>query len=148
MGTVNPCGRRRVGWRRVLASLVAVALCGVVTSGCTVAPVGECGGSLIVLFPALDLSAAPSASVWSNGFRYCKKAVPLDYAEYTREPREGACVLLRSGELAMPLNSDEPLTITVRLNLYGKPGPERTFVADLDDVLPDANGCRTQYVSF
>lgn len=108
----------------------------------------KCGGSLIVLFPALDLSASPSASVWINGFRFCKEATPLDYAEYTRNPRGAPCDLLRTGELIMPISSDDPVTITVRLNLHGKPGPERTFQVDLDDVEPDEKGCRVQYVSF
>ena len=148
MGTVNPCGRRRVGWRRVLASLVAVALSGVVTSGCTVAPMPKCGGRVVVLFPELDLTAEPSANAWVNGFRYCKEAVPLDYAEYTRERRGAGCALERSGVLVLPLIPDDPQTITIRLNLNGEPGPTRTFEVELGEVLPDTNGCRVQYVSF
>lgn len=131
-----------------MASLVAVALSGVVTSGCTMKDLPECGARLVVLFPALDFSAEPSASVWSNGFRYCKEAVPLDYAEYTRERRGSPCGLQRSGELVVPAYTEDPAMITVRSNLYGKPGPTQTFEADLEHVLPDANGCRVQYVSF
>ena len=148
MDTVNPRGRRRVGWRRVLASLVAVALSGVVASGCTVTDLPECGESLVILFPALDFGAAPSASLWSNGFRICKEAIPLDYTEYSKNPRGYPCRLRRSGELFIPLADGTELTITARLNLYGKPGPERAFEVDFGDVEPDANGCRTQYVSF
>ena len=127
-------------------SLVVAAVCGVVTLGCTVAPIEECGERVVVLFPALDLSAKPSASVWVGGFRYCKEAVPLDYIEYQRAPRGAPCGLRRSGELVIPVHSEAP--VTVRLNFGQNPGPTRTFEIDFDDREPDAFGCREQNVTF
>lgn len=127
-------------------SLEAVAVCGVVTLGCTVAPMPECRGSVVVSFPALDLSAKPSASVWVGGVRYCREAVPLDYTEYQRAPRGAPCGLRRSAELRIPVHSEAP--VTVRLNFGQNPGPTRTFEIDFDDREPDAFGCREQNVTF
>ncbi len=142
----NPRGQRRVAWRRVLASLVAVALCGLALLGCTPSRFLECGDTLVVTFPALDLNAIPSASVWVDGFRYCKEAVPLDYTEYQRAPRGAPCGVSRSAELRIPVHSEAP--VTVRLNYGQNPGPTRTFEIDFDDREPDAFGCREQNVTF
>lgn len=136
-------------WRRALASLVAVALCGVALVGCTITELlPTCEQAVVVSFRGLDLSRSPSASVWLNESRHCKEAVPLDNAAYARDPRGSPCRLLGTGELVIPIPVEGPVTVTVRLNYDETPGPSRTFDVDFDDVDPDANGCQRASVLF
>lgn len=147
---MKPEGRHRVRWGRGLASFIVFGFCGVEAFGCqAVAPLPPCTDAFVVTFPGLDLTTKPSASVWVDGFRACKNAVPLDEAEYKKTfSPGGVCGLRRSGELFVILHEDEPHTIVVRLNYDQTPGPTRTFEVDFDDVELNAEGCRRLERSF
>ncbi len=147
---MKPEWQRHVGWRRSLASFVAVALAGVALCACTVDDLlPTCADAVVITFPGLDLTTKPSASVWVDGFRACKNAVPLDEAEYKKTfSPGGVCGLRRSGELFVILYEDEPHTVMVRLNYDQTPGPTRSFEVDFDDVEPNAEGCRRLDLSF
>lgn len=148
--TVKPRRRRRTSWGKNVAPVALVGLFGVQNFGCKVeAPLPPCDDAVVITFPALDLTTKPSASVWVDGFRYCKNAVLLDESEYrTQFSPGGFCGLRRSGELFVLLFGDEPRSITVRLNYDQTPGPTRTFEVDFDDVDRDAEGCRRLERSF
>lgn len=149
---MTPDGHTRLGSRRGLASLLLVALCGiagVASWGCTVENMIPCDDAVVITFPALDLTRKPSASVWVDGFRYCRNAVLLDEVEYKKQYSPGGfCGLGRSGELFVILHGGEPHTVMVRLNYDQTPGPTRTFEVDFDDADRDADGCRRLDRSF